>query len=72
MADEYKVDMLGAMPLDIRIRRETDEGKPTVVADPDSRISEIYRETARNMVGRLSVTARNMNAAFPNIVIQNT
>ncbi|MGV6852857.1 MAG: iron-sulfur cluster carrier protein ApbC [bacterium] len=72
MADEYKVDMLGALPLDMRIRKETDDGKPTVVADSDSRISEIYRETARNMVGRLSVTARNMNAAFPNIVIQNT
>ncbi|MES9843960.1 MAG: iron-sulfur cluster carrier protein ApbC, partial [Candidatus Sedimenticola sp. 6PFRAG5] len=47
MAEQYGVNFLGALPLDIRIREETDGGKPTVVAEPDARISQIYREIAR-------------------------
>ena len=35
MAEQYNVDLLGALPLDIRIREETDGGKPTVVAEPE-------------------------------------
>ena len=35
MASEYGVELLGALPLDMRIREQADSGKPTVVADPD-------------------------------------
>ncbi len=72
MAQEHQVDLLGALPLDKRIREETDEGKPTVVAEPDSRIAQIYRQIARNMAGRLATQARNQVAAFPSIVIENS
>lgn len=72
MAEDHEVDFLGALPLDIRIRQQTDEGKPTVLAEPDCRITEIYREIARKSAGRLSVKSRNMSAAFPSIVIENT
>jgi ATP-binding protein involved in chromosome partitioning len=72
MAEQYDVDFLGALPLDIRIREETDNGKPTVVAEPDSRISQIYREIARRVAAKLSLQKRDYAAKFPNIVIQNT
>lgn len=71
MAEQYDVDFLGGLPLDIRIREETDGGKPTVVAEPDSRISQIYREIARNAAAKLSLQAKSYAAKFPNIVIQN-
>jgi ATP-binding protein involved in chromosome partitioning len=71
MAEQYGVDFLGGLPLDIRIREETDGGKPTVVAEPDSRISEIYREIARKAAAKLSQQAKSYAAKFPNIVIQN-
>jgi len=71
MAEEYDVDFLGALPLDIRIREETDGGKPTVVAEPDSRIAQIYREIARRTAAKLSLQAKSYAAKFPNIVIQN-
>ncbi len=71
MSEQYDVDFLGALPLDIRIREETDSGKPTVVAEPDSRIAQIYREIARRAAGRLSMQAKNHAAKFPQIVIQN-
>jgi ATP-binding protein involved in chromosome partitioning len=71
MAEQYSVDLLGALPLDIRIREETDGGKPTVVAEPESRISQIYREIARKTAAKLSLQAKDYAAKFPNIVIQN-
>jgi ATP-binding protein involved in chromosome partitioning len=71
MANQYHVDLLGSLPLDIRIREETDGGKPTVVAEPEARISQIYREIARKTAAKLSLQAKDYAAKFPNIVIQN-
>jgi len=72
MSKDYDVEVLGALPLDIRIREETDSGKPTVVAEPDSRIAEIYRDIARKLAVRIAEKAKDMTSKFPNIVIQNT
>jgi ATP-binding protein involved in chromosome partitioning len=71
MADQYGIDLLGSLPLDIAIRVETDSGKPTVVAQPESRITEIYREIARKTAAKLSLQAKDYAAKFPRIVIQN-
>jgi ATP-binding protein involved in chromosome partitioning len=71
MAEEYGVNFLGALPLETRIREETDSGKPTVVAEPDARPSQIYREIARKAAAKLSRQAKSYAAKFPNIVIQN-
>ncbi len=72
MAEQYDVDFLGALPLDMRIREETDAGKPTVVADPECRVSQIYRDIARRVTAKLSLQKKDFSAKFPNIVIQNT
>jgi ATP-binding protein involved in chromosome partitioning len=71
MAQQYGVDLLGQLPLDLRIREEADSGKPTVVADPDCRISQEYRTVARKAAAKLSLQARDYAAKFPSIVIQN-
>ncbi len=71
MAEEYGVDFLGALPLDIKIREQADSGNPTVAAEPDSKIAEIYREIARKTAAKLATKAKDHSAAFPNIVIQN-
>ena len=44
MAGEAGIDLLGALPLEMGIRLQADSGKPTVVSDPNSRTTEIYRE----------------------------
>jgi len=71
MADQYNVDMLGSLPLDISIRESTDGGKPSVVAEPEGRIAQIYRQIARRVAAKLSKRAKDYSAAFPKIVIQN-
>ena len=72
MAEESGVEVLGALPLDISIRKQADGGNPSVVAQPDSRVAEIYREIARKAAARLAATAKDYSAKFPKIVIQNT
>jgi len=69
MSEEYDVDLLGALPLDMSIRQGTDEGKPSVVAEPDGRVAQIYREIARRIAGKLSQQAKDYASKFPNIVI---
>ena len=71
MADQYGLALLGSLPLDIHIREETDSGKPTVVAQPESRAAAIYREIARKTAAKLSLQAKDYAAKFPRIVIQN-
>lgn len=72
MAAQYGVPLLGALPLDIRIREQADGGEPTVAKDPDSDLSLRYREIARRAAGRLSLQARNKAFGFPKIVVQDT
>ena len=72
MAEESGVDMLGALPLDIRIREQADGGNPSVAMMPDSRIAEIYREIARKAAAKLAAQSKDYRAKFPKIVIQNT
>jgi len=71
MSEQNDVEFLGALPLTMSIRKQADEGNPTVVAEPDGRIAEIYREIARRMAGKLSSKAKDFTAKFPSIVIQN-
>ncbi len=70
MAEQYKVDLLGQLPLDPRIRAEADTGNPSVVTDPDGRIAQAYREIARRVGAKLSLQAKDYSAKIPNIVIE--
>jgi ATP-binding protein involved in chromosome partitioning len=70
MAAQYNVPYLGSLPLDIRIREQSDSGNPTVVAMPDSELAARYREIARNAAGRLSRQPRNKSLGLGKIVVQ--
>jgi ATP-binding protein involved in chromosome partitioning len=72
MCRDYNVPFLGALPLDIRIREQADSGRPTVVADPDGKTAQIYREIARKVAISIGQKAADFSAKFPSIVIQNT
>ena len=72
MAEKNDIELLGSLPLDIQIREFADSGRPTVVADPDGRPTEIYKSIARKMAGKLALRAKDYSNKFPNIVIQNT
>jgi ATP-binding protein involved in chromosome partitioning len=67
---DFKVDMLGQLPLDARIREQADSGHPTVASDPDSPAADAYRTTARRMAARLALQGRDYSSKFPKIVVE--
>jgi ATP-binding protein involved in chromosome partitioning len=71
MCGEYGVDFLGALPLTMSIREQADSGKPTVVAEPDGPITEIYKTIARKIAVKVAEKAKDMSSKFPTITIQN-
>jgi ATP-binding protein involved in chromosome partitioning len=72
MCKDYNVDLLGSLPLDIKIREQADNGKPTVVAEPESTIATIYKSIARQSAIKIANAGLDHSSKFPNIVIQNT
>jgi ATP-binding protein involved in chromosome partitioning len=72
MCKDYNVELLGSLPLDIKIREQADGGMPTVVAEPDSKIAVTYKQIARRIAVKLSEQSLDHSHKFPNIVIQNT
>lgn len=72
MASDYKLDVLGEIPLEMSIRELADSGTPTVVALPDSATAKRYQTIALKVAGKLSVKKKDFSAAFPNIVVENT
>ena len=72
MCSDYDTELLGSLPLDIKIRKGLDEGNPSIISDPDSDISEIYKSIARKSALKVSGLAEDHSNKFPNIVIQQS
>ncbi len=70
IAARNSVDLLGQLPLDMRIREQTDSGAPTVAVEPGNEISLTYREIARRSAAKLALRAKDYSAKFPNIVVE--
>ncbi len=71
IAEQYHAELLGELPLDIRIREQTDSGLPTVVAEPEGRLAGAYLEMARRTAGRLAAPVGADRAAFPEILVED-
>jgi ATP-binding protein involved in chromosome partitioning len=71
MCADYGVDFLGALPLTMSIREQADSGRPTVVADPDGQVADIYKAIARKVAVKVAEKAKDMSSKFPSIVIKN-
>ena len=51
VANDYKKDFLGKIPIDIDLRVAADTGKPLFEKNPDHRISKIFQEIAKKIKG---------------------
>ncbi len=71
LAEQYGIDMVGALPLDKKIREQTDSGTPTVAIEPEGQHAMIYRDMARRVAAKLALQAKDYSHKFPNIVIKN-
>jgi ATP-binding protein involved in chromosome partitioning len=70
LAKEAGTELLGSIPLDLRIRLAADNGRPTVAEDAESALSLRYREIARLAAARLAYGSAAAHV-FPSISIDN-
>lgn len=70
-ADRLGVPFLGEIPLDIAIRRMSDEGRPIIVSDPDRPPARAYRELAAAVMAELSGNRAKTSRPAPRIVIED-
>ncbi len=72
MASEYGVQLLGALPLDARVREEADGGTPSVVSAPGTPRAAAFIDMARHTAGALARRGRDRRGQFPQIVVEET
>lgn len=66
VSTEYEVPLLGQLPLDISIRRQSDKGQPMMIADPQGKIASLYRQAAIQMAAGLA--RLEVERGIPNVV----
>lgn len=71
MCADFGIDFLGALPLTMSIREQADAGRPTVVADPDGPVADVYKAIARKVAVKIADKAKDMSSKFPTIVVKN-
>jgi ATP-binding protein involved in chromosome partitioning len=70
MADQFKVPLLGSMPLDLKIREQADSGQPTLVAEPEGQNAQRYKEMARKLAAGLSRLPKDYSSKMPGVSVQ--
>ena len=67
---DFDTRLLGRLPLDARIREQTDSGRPTVIAEPDSAVAQAYREIAWRVGAAQAAERVDHSAKFGPIVVE--
>jgi ATP-binding protein involved in chromosome partitioning len=71
MSDRYGIPLLGQIPLTKEIREGVDQGSPTVVADPESPVTNSFIEIARQVAVAISNKPKDFTAKMPKIVFES-
>jgi ATP-binding protein involved in chromosome partitioning len=71
MVADFDIPLLGRLPLDARIREQSDSGVPTVVADPDSDIAATYQRAAWQIAIAQASQRTDYSSKFGNIVVED-
>jgi hypothetical protein len=53
-SERLGVPLLGKIPISLEIMSATDGGKPIILSDPQSTVSEIFRDIAVNILSQLA------------------
>jgi len=69
IAMDYGVPLLGSLPLALSIREQTDSGRPTVIAEPDSEVTRVYLDAAEAVQKALEKQGDSVVRQFPEIRI---
>src|SRR5690606_10967967 len=70
MAAEFNLPWLGALPLQLSIRTQTDSGTPSVVAEPQGEPARAYHAIATALAANVAALPRDMAAKMPGVVVR--
>jgi ATP-binding protein involved in chromosome partitioning len=68
MAAEFNLPWLGALPLQLDIRVQTDSGNPSVIAAPEGEAARIYHEIAHKIAVNVAALPRDLSGFAPTVV----
>ena len=68
ISEDYGIDVIGSLPLDLSIREHTDNGNPIVIAQPDGAVAQAYLALADRMLEKVA-QLDNSAVAGPKITI---
>lgn len=70
LAQNCDLPLFGRLPLSLKIREDADHGNPTVFADADSALGQLYQEIALKIAARISQQKISYTSRFPPIVVE--
>jgi len=70
LSGDYGLPLLGALPLVKSIADDTEQGRPTVIADPEGPIAARYLALAGRAAGELAALRKDYSSLFPTITIE--
>jgi len=71
MAQEYGLEFLVDVPLDVDIRLQADEGTPVTLQSPESTAGRAYRTAALKIAAALAKRKKDYSQLFPKIIIED-
>jgi ATP-binding protein involved in chromosome partitioning len=72
VASQNQLPLLARLPLDIRIRQQTDSGRPTVVSEPESPLGQSLRYMALRTAAELAKRPRDYKGSMPGVRVEKT
>jgi ATP-binding protein involved in chromosome partitioning len=70
VASRNQLPLLARLPLDIRIRQQTDSGTPTVSVEPESPLGQSLRDMALRTVALLAKRPRDYKGNMPGVRVE--
>jgi ATP-binding protein involved in chromosome partitioning len=71
LCEQYKVPLLGELPLASKIREQADSGRPTVAAEPDSPEAGLYIKAALQVAGAVARLGKDYSSIMPKVKVVN-
>lgn len=68
MAAEFNLPWLGALPLQLRIREQTDSGTPSVVAEPEGEAARAYAQIAEKLAANVAALPPDTASSGPTVI----
>jgi len=65
LANEFATELLASIPLDIQIRKNSDDGTPIVAAQPESAAAAAYRQLASRVAQKISTLGVRRSVNIP-------